>query len=626
MGKQWLRSFKTHFSAFMHLTHVLQSVEELNIQSEDLAIEGFISLNGSHSRGFQNFYINRHPMVFGEIQRAIEQMFAVSGFGRMAHGGDEYDSNLPPRTLRSPKKADRKPVYVLNLGVSPTQVDNFLEPAKSMVRFQDTSRVLSFVLKVIHRFLSRNGFAPGTSRLTGIEAVQTEQSSRPSRKRVRRETLEPDSNDAPPTLKASSNTQELTKLWESCGDRQTGDDDTCIEHDDSGYFEWVDPSTGESFSIDSQTGNSLSQHRSLNQTQTSRSTIDNYSSGLSSTSHLDRKWLKKDGSSASGPNVEVPTWLADALKRNNTFAFPEKSVFSTKTTNPNTSLAHRPTPRAHTGFPLKNHWASNLTQSSQPILKSFSRTDLRDSEVIAQVDTKFIACVFRITATSERILVLVDQHAADERVRVERYLKRLCTGFIQDTVESFRFDSPIKILLARREAEILARSDLLNALSRWGLCVDIHVPSPLDGRNSTEGRDFCQADVLFVPDVVSKRLVDKRELSEFVKAMVATVDAEGFSHWPPSSASHVEDGGWVKALRLCPLPLFELVNSRACRGAIMFNDPLDQRQCQRLIMQLGETVFPFQCAHGRPSIAPLLRLDNISSTTHIDWRAFDQES
>lgn len=77
-----------------------------------------------------------------------------------------------------------------------------------------------------------------------------------------------------------------------------------------------------------------------------------------------------------------------------------------------------------------------------------------------------------------------------------------------------------------------------------------------------------------------------------------------------------EGNDWVKALRYCPAPLLDLVNSRACRGqihldltafvtyrwcagAIMFNDPLDHRQCERLIQHLSETVFPFQCAHGR---------------------------
>ncbi|KDN51247.1 hypothetical protein RSAG8_00876, partial [Rhizoctonia solani AG-8 WAC10335] len=446
---------------------------------------------------------------------------------------------------------------------------------------------------------------------------------------------EPVSSDAPVAFKAPGNTQELIRLGTKppglCPDLQTGGDVACIQHDDSGYFEWIDPSTGESFSIDSQTGNSLPRPRSLGQTQTDRPAANNDSSEFSSVLHLDRRWLKKDGLGApgvSGSNAEVPTWLADALKRNDTFAFPEKSVFATKIASLNTpSRHHGLKPRAHTGVPLENNRVSNLTQSSQSISKNFSRTDLHNSEVIAQVDMKFIACVFRIAATSERILVLVDQHAADERVRVERYLKRLCTGFIRGAVEIFRFDSPTKILLARREAEILARSDTLNALLRWGLCVEIDVPSALDGRNSIEGHDFCQAEVIFVPDVVSKRLVDKRELSDFVKATVTIIDAEGCNHWPPPSSSNMEDSDWVKALRFCPLPLFELVNSRACRGAIMFNDPLDQRQCRHLIMRLGETVFPFQCAHGRPSIAPLLRLDIVSPTTPaVDWRVFGQES
>jgi DNA mismatch repair ATPase MutL len=65
--------------------------------------------------------------------------------------------------------------------------------------------------------------------------------------------------------------------------------------------------------------------------------------------------------------------------------------------------------------------------------------------------------------------------------------------------------------------------------------------------------------------------------------------------------------------------MLDLVNSKACRGvdiiplhsihkclmrcvqpgAVMFNDPLDLDQCRRLVQLLSETVFPFQCAHGR---------------------------
>ena len=31
----------------------------------------------------------------------------------------------------------------------------------------------------------------------------------------------------------------------------------------------------------------------------------------------------------------------------------------------------------------------------------------------------------------------------------------------------------------------------------------------------------------------------------------------------------------------------------------MFNDVLSVSQCERLVLQLADTAFPFQCAHGR---------------------------
>lgn len=41
----------------------------------------------------------------------------------------------------------------------------------------------------------------------------------------------------------------------------------------------------------------------------------------------------------------------------------------------------------------------------------------------------------------------------------------------------------------------------------------------------------------------------------------------------------------------------------------VFNDPLTKEQCSRLLNQVAtQTDFPFQCAHGRPSMVPLCRL------------------
>ena len=54
-----------------------------------------------------------------------------------------------------------------------------------------------------------------------------------------------------------------------------------------------------------------------------------------------------------------------------------------------------------------------------------------------------------------------------------------------------------------------------------------------------------------------------------------------------------------------------MMNSRACRSAIMFNDVLPRDQCEILVRKLADCMFPFQCAHGRPSLVPLVDLAHL---------------
>jgi DNA mismatch repair protein MLH3 len=41
----------------------------------------------------------------------------------------------------------------------------------------------------------------------------------------------------------------------------------------------------------------------------------------------------------------------------------------------------------------------------------------------------------------------------------------------------------------------------------------------------------------------------------------------------------------------------------------MFNDVLTIRECRELIVKLSAAQLPFQCAHGRPSIIPIVALE-----------------
>jgi DNA mismatch repair protein MLH3 len=65
---------------------------------------------------------------------------------------------------------------------------------------------------------------------------------------------------------------------------------------------------------------------------------------------------------------------------------------------------------------------------------------------------------------------------------------------------------------------------------------------------------------------------------------------------------------WTRRTAGCPAGIVDMLNSRACRSAVMFNDALSREECERLVGRLARCAFPFQCAHGRPSVVPLLRL------------------
>lgn len=50
----------------------------------------------------------------------------------------------------------------------------------------------------------------------------------------------------------------------------------------------------------------------------------------------------------------------------------------------------------------------------------------------------------------------------------------------------------------------------------------------------------------------------------------------------------------------------------------MFNDPLSLDECKFLLRSLANCALPFQCAHGRPSMIPLVYLENTSDENKID--------
>lgn len=207
--------------------------------------------------------------------------------------------------------------------------------------------------------------------------------------------------------------------------------------------------------------------------------------------------------------------------------------------------------------------------------------------VISQLDKKFI--VTRIELNDLKCICLVDQHAADERIRVEDLLKQSTTNRID--VVSQRMDMfpgegvqqcaiPNGLVVARAVDNpklVQQISAYRQLLERWYWNFEVIQDSPY-ARN--EGARVIMktapnflGETLTVPDLV--HFLEK--LTEF------------------TSSSTIPPG------------IHRIANYKACRSAVMFGDYLDRSQCENIIRSLSECDLPFQCAHGRPSMTVLFK-------------------
>ncbi|KIJ69942.1 hypothetical protein HYDPIDRAFT_23098 [Hydnomerulius pinastri MD-312] len=628
-------------------------VEEVDAVSGELKIEGLISLVGAHTKSYQFLYINRHPLSYCDLHRLIDIRFAGSSFAK--HAYDEAgETSLRSSVRRSPRKGEKKPIYVLNLIIPARHIDNCLEPAKSAVQLDNKNAVTSFLSATIQSFLIRHSFAPNK------RANEDAEDGSPKKKR-KLITASP--------IKVSPTKQDVLPSGSGTGKpSRSGTPGLFIRPVEAIDFGantrqkvvWKDPATGETFIIDPRTGNSYPQSapRAVGVTapfeaSAKRQTLHS--------SHLTAKQRSPGGSEDTRSGDNVPDWLQEALKANEAYAIREPKIPSLPLSANQDSydqcypeLHHD----CHTAYPVQR---GNSSRYFQPGTSNFAasqirfrKEDLQHARVISQVDRKFIACLVSLERgppsvaekdkepcqedglpADGRTLILIDQHAADERVRVERFLRAICRGFLghhdgSGGVERKQLSPSVPVLLARREAlrlsEVLAYQ---KAFEAWGFQFtglrDLLAVNELAAEVDDQA-NYTQVFVTAIPEVVSAKLLLGNELQELIKGYLGALEGEelGIGDGPSRSdfGDADEETQWVRALRWCPRGLLDLINSKACRGAIMFNDPLNSEQCERLVKQLSATIFPFQCAHGRPSLVPLTHVTSQSGRRKapvIEW-------
>ncbi len=162
-------------------------------------------------------------------------------------------------------------------------------------------------------------------------------------------------------------------------------------------------------------------------------------------------------------------------------------------------------------------------------------------------------------------LVLVDQHAAHERILFEEFRRRLEAN----EIVSQRLLLPVTIELGARDAEWLERN--LAAMTRLGFELESFGP----------GTFKLEAIPNYLP--LDRPQQTMREVIDELKAA----------------------GADVPRMRLGE----EMIAKTVCRHAVKANDRLREQEVERLVSDLLACELPYCCPHGRPTMIQLSYLE-----------------
>ncbi|KAF3025639.1 DNA mismatch repair protein [Neopestalotiopsis sp. 37M] len=215
------------------------------------------------------------------------------------------------------------------------------------------------------------------------------------------------------------------------------------------------------------------------------------------------------------------------------------------------------------------------------------------------------------------LLVIIDQHAADERCKVEELMASYFnvggarkTSF-QATTESL--NKVIQYEIASHER--LLFEQYLTHFKHWGIGYSLNTYPSVPQLESRKLPSFVKVSTL-PPCIAERCLTEPRLLIDLMRKEVWKLNETcgGHGHLPHQTALVDEHDSteqhWLSRFHGCPQGILDMINSRACRSAIMFNDTLSMGECKALLGRLAECAFPFQCAHGRPSMVPLVDMGN----------------
>lgn len=211
--------------------------------------------------------------------------------------------------------------------------------------------------------------------------------------------------------------------------------------------------------------------------------------------------------------------------------------------------------------------------------------DFAMMHVVGQFNLGFIIAR-RVTPRMDDLFI-IDQHAADEKYNFER-LQR-------DTLlHSQRLLRPQRIDLAPSD-ELVAREHV-DWLRKNGFDIDVDEDAPPGARIRLLSKPLSRDTVYDIHG--AQRHSPNTDFEELL------------SQLRDSPKAHIR----------CS-KTHDMLASRACRKSIMVGSALDMRQMRSVVRHMGETLQPWNCPHGRPTMRHLTSLGPAPTRRAVDWAA-----
>jgi DNA mismatch repair protein MLH3 len=272
---------------------------------------------------------------------------------------------------------------------------------------------------------------------------------------------------------------------------------------------------------------------------------------------------KRDPGEKNGPSE----WLQDVLKSWSNPVF-EPTQPSVPRINDEAPAPMREVTLVHGSHRCRNdhNGGVKFEAASIGIEGRVSRSALAEAEVVAQVDKKFIMLKLPLRnmndarePSSSCALVMLDQHAADERCRLEdlmmEYFKEdASSGILRAVVEPL--ERPLIFEISEREYSLLQRYQ--GHLEAWGIMY-----------KTQQQAAYTVTVTALPPSILERCRGEPRLLVDLMRKEIWKLHDEGIIPPRPRSAGKAASGQASTAdFHGCPRGILELLHSRACRSML----------------------------------------------------------